>query len=60
MRKLLLSAKKKAEKMPEEEGSFRLEAILVVKIARQNKVSKWRYRTKLLITQLMFLIKKTT
>ena len=27
MRKLLLSAKKKADKMPEEEGSFRLEVI---------------------------------
>ena len=27
MRKLLLSAKKKAEQMPEEEGSFRLEVI---------------------------------
>ncbi|CAG8546987.1 39214_t:CDS:10 [Gigaspora margarita] len=29
MRKLLLSAKKKADKMPEEEGSFRLEDILI-------------------------------
>ena len=27
MRKLLLSAKKKADKMPEEEGSFRCEVI---------------------------------
>jgi hypothetical protein len=27
MRKLLLSAKKKAEQMPEEQGSFRLEVI---------------------------------
>ncbi|CAI2197536.1 10047_t:CDS:2 [Funneliformis geosporum] len=29
MRKLLLSAKKKADKMPEEEGSFRLEDTLI-------------------------------
>ena len=35
MRKLLLSAKKKADKMPEEEGSFRLEVI-----CKKNDIDK--------------------